>query len=207
MLGLCAGQSDLANACDILSKWDRRFDVDSRGAYLFVAFWDGAMAVRGKWAVPFDVADPVNTPRDLITEGEIGAKLLAALRAGVTRLASENIALDARWGDVQFAVRGDQRIAVHGAHGNLGVLNVQMSDKVTGGMVPRHGSSYIQVVSFDDNGPIADAILSYSQSTDPASPWFADQTRNYSTKTWTRLPFTPAQVRAATIGPSMRIRE
>jgi acyl-homoserine-lactone acylase len=207
VLGLCAGQADLAEACEVLTKWDRRFNVDSRGAYLFTAFWDGAMAIRGKWAVPFSVNDPVNTPRDLISDGEIGVKLLAALRAGVTRLAAENIALDARWGDVQFAVRGTQRIPVHGAHGNLGVLNVQMSDKVTGGMVPRHGSSYIQVVSFDETGPIADAILSYSQSTDPASPWFADQTRAYSTKTWTRLPFTSAQVQAAAVGDALRLRE
>ena len=207
VLALCAGQADLVAACETLAKWDRRFDIDSRGAYLFVAFWDGAMAVRGKWAVPFNVNDPVNTPRDLITEGEIGAKLLAALRAGVTRLATENIAIDARWGDVQFAVRGTERIAIHGAHGNLGVLNVQMSDKVTGGLVPRHGTSYVQVVSFDETGVIADANLSYSQSTDPASPWYGDQTRNYSTKTWTRLPFTPAQVRAAAVGAAVRLRE
>jgi acyl-homoserine-lactone acylase len=207
VLALCAGQADLAAACEILSKWDRRFDVDSKGAYLFVAFWDGAMAIRGKWAVPFDVNDPVNTPRDLITSGEIGIKLLAALRAGVARLGTENIALDARWGDVQFAIRGEERIPIHGAHGNLGVLNAQMSDKVTGGMVPRHGSSYIQVVSFDETGPIADAILSYSQSTDPASPYYADQTRNYATKTWTRLPFTSEQIAAAAVGAKVAISE
>jgi acyl-homoserine-lactone acylase len=207
MLALCADQADLAPACEALTKWDRRFNVDSRGAYLFVAFWDGAMAIPGKWAVPFDVADPVHTPRDLVTSGETGAKLLAALRSGVARLAAENIALDARWGDLQFTVRGDERIPIHGAHGNLGVLNVQMSDKVTGGIVPRHGSSYIQVVSFDEAGPIADAILSYSQSTDPASPWYADQTRDYSTKTWNRLPFTPSQVETARVGDVVRIRE
>ena len=207
VLALCVGQTDLAAACEVLSKWDRRFDVDSRGTYLFVAFWDNAMAISGKWAVPFDVNDPVNTPRDLITSGEIGTKLLSALRAGVARLGGENIPLDARWGDVQFAQRGVDRIAIHGAHGNLGVLNVQMSDKITGGLVPRHGSSYIQVVSFDETGPIADAILSYSQSTDPASPWYADQTRDYSSKTWNRLPFTPAQVRASAIGTAILLRE
>jgi acyl-homoserine-lactone acylase len=207
VLTLCAREADLARACAVLQAWDRRFDVDSRGAYLFVAFWDGAMAIRGKWAIPFDVADPVNTPRDLITDGEVGTKLMAALRAGVARLGSENIALDARWGDVQFAVRGEARIPIHGAHGNLGVLNVQQSDKVTGGIVPRHGSSYIQVVSFDDTGPIADAILSYSQSTDPASPFYADQTRNYATKTWTRLPFSPVQVQTEQLSAPIVLRE
>jgi acyl-homoserine-lactone acylase len=207
VLSLCTGQADLATACEILGKWDRRFDVDSRGAYLFVAFWDGAMAIPNKWAVPFDVADPVNTPRDLITDGEVGTKLLAALRAGVTRLAAENIALDARWGDVQVAMRGDVRIPIHGAHGNLGVLNVQIATKIPGGLTPVHGTSYVQVVSFDDTGPVADAILSYSQSTDPASPYFGDQTRAYASKTWNRLPFTPTQVRASAIGAPLRVRE
>jgi acyl-homoserine-lactone acylase len=207
ILTLCAGQADLATACEILSKWDRRFDVDSRGAYLFVAFWDGAMAIPNKWAVPFDVNDPVNTPRDLITEGDIGTKLLTALRAGVARLGTENIALDARWGDVQFVMRGAERIGVHGAHGNLGVLNVQQSDKVTGGLTPRHGTSYVQIVSFDDTGPIADALLSYSQSTDPASPFYADQTHDYSSKNWNRLPFTQTQIQAAAIGTAIAIRE
>jgi acyl-homoserine-lactone acylase len=207
VLALCTGQADLAAACETLSKWDRRFDIDSRGAYLFVAFWDGAIAIPNKWAIPFDVADPVNTPRDLITTGEVGTKLLAALRAGVTRLGAENIALDARWGDVQIAIRGDARIPIHGAHGNLGVLNVQMATKIPGGLTPVHGTSYVQVVSFDDTGPIADAILSYSQSTDPASPFYGDQTRAYATKTWNRLPFTPAQVRANAVGAPLRIRE
>jgi acyl-homoserine-lactone acylase len=207
VLALCTGQADLAAACETLSKWDRRFDIDSRGAYLFVAFWDGAIAIPNKWAIPFDVADPVNTPRDLITTGEVGTKFLAALRAGVTRLGAENIALDARWGDVQIAIRGDARIPIHGAHGNLGVLNVQMATKIPGGLTPVHGTSYVQVVSFDDTGPIADAILSYSQSTDPASPFYGDQTRAYATKTWNRLPFTPAQVRANAVGAPLRIRE
>jgi acyl-homoserine-lactone acylase len=207
VIALCTGQADLVTACEALRKWDRRFDVDSRGAYLFMAFWDIAAGIRGKWAIPFDVNDPVNTPRDLITDGEIGTKLIAALRSAAARLELERIALDARWGDVQFAVRRTERIAIHGAHGNLGVLNVQMSDKVSGGLVPRHGSSYIQVVSFDETGPVADAILSYSQSTDPASPWYADQTRDYSTKTWNRLPFTPAQVQAAAVGVALQLRE
>ena len=38
-------------------------------------------------------------------------------------------------------------------------------------------------------GPVADALLSYSQSTDPASPHYADQTRTFSAKRWHRLPF------------------
>lgn len=194
LLALCRGQSDLTAACAALGKWDRRYNLDSRGGYLFAAFWEALRTPQ--WAVPFDKADPVHTPRDLVTSGAAGEKLLTALRSAVARLSKEGIALDSRWGDVQFAVRGTEHIPIHGAAGSLGVLNVQQSDVVAGGLVPKHGTSYIQVVGFDAAGPVADALLSYSQSTDPASPYYADQTRAFSAKKWHRLPFTPAQIAA-----------
>ena len=194
LLALCRGQDDLKAACAALAGWDRHFDLDSRGAYLFAAFWDAVKSPQ--WAVPFAKGDPVHTPRDLVTSGAPGEKLVTALRAAVARLGKEGIALDARWGDVQFAVRGADHIPIHGAAGTLGVLNVQQSDVVPGGLVPKHGTSYIQVVGFDAAGPVADALLSYSQSTDPASPYYADQTRAFSAKSWHRLPFTPAQIAA-----------
>jgi acyl-homoserine-lactone acylase len=75
------------------------------------------------------------------------------------------------------------------------------------GLVPVHGSSYVQVVSFDARGPVADALLSYSQSTDPASPHSQDQTRAFSEKRWHRLPFTPAEISRAALAPARRLRE
>jgi acyl-homoserine-lactone acylase len=74
-------------------------------------------------------------------------------------------------------------------------------------LTPFHGSSYIQVVGFTDRGVEADALLSYSQSTDPASPHSEDQTRAFSDKRWHRLPFTAAEIRRAALGPARRLRE
>src|SRR3546814_3700011 len=39
-----------------------------------------------------------------------------------------------------------------------------------GHMIPTLGTSYIQIVGFDDDGPVARALLAYSESSDPASP-------------------------------------
>lgn len=207
LIQFCRGTPDLSEACGVLSRWDRRFELDSRGAYLFATFWDAARTLPKLWAVPFDAADPVNTPRSLVTTGDNEAKLLATLRGAVEKIKKGGIALDARWGDVQFAVRGKDRIPVHGANHPLGVLNMQRSKAVPGGLVPEHGTSYIQVVSFDATGPVADALLSYSQSTDPASPHYADQTRAFSTKSWHRLPFTVAEVERQKTGVAVRIAE
>ncbi len=206
LLALCAGK-DVAEACAALAKWDGRFELESRAAYLFDRFWMKAGRLPGIWAVPFDAKDPVNTPRDLVTGGETGAKLIAALKAAADEVTKAGIALDARWGDVQYARRGADRIPVHGGDGQLGVLNVQIAEPAPGGVTPRHGSSYVQIVGFDDAGPVADTILSYSQSPDPQSPWYGDQTRMYSDKRWVRFPFTPAQIAAKKVGETVTIRE
>ena len=207
LLAACHGRAEVAAACTALAGWDRRYDLDSRGAYLFATFWEGVRTMPGLWAVPFDKADPVHTPRDFLATGAQGDKVIAALKAAADKLAKDGIALDARWGDVQFAVRGADHIPIHGASGQLGVLNVQQSDPIMGGIVPKHGSSYVQIVGFDATGPVADALLSYSQSTDPASPYYADQTRAFSVKKWHRLPFTPAQIAADGGKKTLRINE
>ncbi|CAN5894921.1 hypothetical protein BH11PSE1_BH11PSE1_21140 [soil metagenome] len=184
----------LADACTVLAQWDRRMNLESRGAHLFVEFWRKAERIPGLWATPFDATDPVHTPRGL--NDTAAAKLKTALADAIELLAANGVALDAPWGEVQYAVRGDQKIPVHGGEGGDGVLNAQQSAWVGSGLVPFHGSSYIQVVTFDAKGPVADAILTYDQSTDPASPHYADQSRLHAQKGWVRLPFSPAEIAA-----------
>ena len=209
LLALCTrAEGAAARGCAALAKWDQRYDSDSRGARLFRAFWPQAEKIKGLWAVPFDPAHPVTTPRDLATEGETGTQLLEALAATVTTMEEAGQALDARWGDEQLVMAGNAAIPIHGGPGTLGILNMQESDAAANGkLVPRHGTSYIQIVGFDDKGPVADAILSYSQSTNPASPHAADQTRAYAEKRWHRLPFHREEIRAQAISKPLRIRE
>jgi len=207
VLTVCAAQAEAPRGCAALAGWDRRYEAASKGAALFRAFWAKAARIPGLWAVPFDPADPVGTPRDLNTAA-IGDKLLAALGDAVTELDTAGIALDAEWGSVQQWRAGGQRIAIHGGPGTAGVLNYQDARPAPGGgLVPVHGTSYIQIVGFDDAGPVADALLSYSQSTDPASAHFTDQTIAYAAKAWHRLPFHAADIAAQTIAPAQEIAE
>lgn len=59
-----------------------------------------------------------------------------------------------------------------------------------------YGSSYMQVVGFDDRGPVAQALLTYGQSSDPASPRAYDQLALFAAKRWQPLPFHPADMAA-----------
>ena len=58
------------------------------------------------------------------------------------------------------------------------------------------GISWHFGLEFDDAGPVAYGLLSYSQSTDPASAWFNDQSQRYSQKDYRQLVFTEADIAA-----------
>lgn len=208
LLELCKRPSAPADACAALSKWDRKAEIDSRGALLFNSFWLKLWAKPELWNVPYNPDDLAHTPRDLKTEGKSGDDVLALLSAAAEDIKKGGMALDAPLGDVQFTLRGTERIPVSGLQ-DAGVLNITRGRPVPGGILVLHGSSYIQSVTFDEKGPIAKAMLTYSQATDPASPYYADQTREFSksNKVLHRFPFSEAEIAADAVGAPITLRQ
>jgi acyl-homoserine-lactone acylase len=204
ILAICTPDPALAAPCAALRGWDREAELDSRGAVLFFAFLRNLQG-GDLWQAPFDPANPVETPHTLKPGAAEAIK--RALAAAAQELATAGIALDAPLGAVQSVPRASGRIPIHGGPQSAGILNMMQSRPEGANLTPIHGSSYMQVVSFTERGVEADALLSYSQSTDPASPHSEDQTRAFSEKRWHRLPFTAAEVRRAAIGPARRLRE
>ncbi|MBN8842208.1 MAG: penicillin acylase family protein [Sphingomonadales bacterium] len=189
---------DMANACDILAGWDRTNNLSSRGAPLFNEFWLRVNATPDLFATPFDPADAVNTPRDLnVGNPDVVKALVGALRDAVQSLTSHGFAIDASLGEMQTVTRNGKVIPISGGSGVDGVLNVMRNQGLTrDGYAPVHGTSYVQIVSFDDDGPIADGILAYDQSSDPQSPYYSMQTELFARGQFYRLPFTAAQIAA-----------
>lgn len=186
----------LEKACAILSKWDKRENLESVGAVIWREFWSRAKKLP-LWAVPFDASDPVNTPRDLTTDPAVLEQIYAALADAVTELDKQQVPLDAPLGSLQFAVRGDRHIPVHGGSGDEGVYNLQASSLKDGHYEPIHGSSYMQTVTWDEDfNPQAEALLSYSQSSQSDNAHYGDQTELYSQKKFVKLPFSEAQIKA-----------
>ena len=68
-----------------------------------------------------------------------------------------------------------------------------------------YGTSYVQTVTFDAKGPVAQAILAYGQSTNPASPHANDQMREFSAKRWHTLPFHRDDAVKARVGEPLRL--
>lgn len=194
----CSGVSGaLAEACAALAGWDLSNNRDSRGGHLWREFWQEASGSFGFWRTPFSVDDPVNTPRDINAGSNAVSR---SLEAAVDRVQASGFAFDARLGDIQRSGVTDRPIEIFGGLGNQeGAFTIASSNRLnSNGYRVRFGNSYIHVVGWTRDGdawlPEADGFVTYSQSTDPASPYFDDFTRAYSEKNWHRFPFSPQEI-------------
>jgi acyl-homoserine-lactone acylase len=193
---------DVREACGVLAAWDRTANTGSRGALLFDRLWR-KLPTAQLWKVPFSAADPLGTPNTLDT----GAPAFtAALADTVTELRAAGIALNSPLGEHQFVVRNGKRIPVPGGTESLGVWNkVEPVWNPAGGGYTEvtTGSSYIQAVGWDGGRcPVARTLLTYSQSSNPNSPHFSDQTRLFSAERWVTSRFCEKDILSS---PALRV--
>lgn len=216
---------NLGPACDALSGWDGTFNLSSSGAHVFREF-AFQFSRNPQWEVPFDPAQPVATPMGLL-DNEVTLQQLAT---GINFINQAGIDLDATLGEVQFVEKSTAagepsgiRLPWGGAHNAEGGFNVfDVSRGNNGTELARHtypvldsttrmsaegqgyhlssGSSWIMVVSFTEDGPVARGLLTYSQANSTISEHFNDQTELYSTQPTLRpLRFTEADIAEALV--------
>ncbi|MBL8271729.1 penicillin acylase family protein [Steroidobacter sp.] len=182
---------DAQQACAIIRGWDGYANVDSTGFPLARAWMVNLSRHNEIWATPFSASDPVNTPRGIkISDPAVLRTAREALANAVLELRTKGVDASRPWGEIQFIERNGRRIPVPGG----AVYNAISGTMADGAVRVRAGSSYIQIVSFEADGPRAEALLTYSQSTDPASAHFADQAPLFAESKWQTLPFTDAQI-------------
>ncbi|MFF4185054.1 penicillin acylase family protein [Streptomyces sp. NPDC001691] len=197
---------NVSEACPILAAWkDHKYSAGSRGSWLFENYWaylqNGQAIEKLPWKVPFDAKDPVHTPNSL-DPGNSAVR--DALARAVLALRNAGIPLNAQLSDVQKVTRNGEQIPIHGSISELGVLNVVTPGMVDGKLDIVFGSSFIQQVLFTADGPPqASSILTYSQSADPSSPHFADQTKLFSAGQWVTERYTEDQIAAS---PELQIK-
>lgn len=206
-LPVCREATDeaLRAGCAVLTAWDRRDNLDSRGEQVFREWWRAARKIDGVWRRPFDPANPMDTPAGLATDdARVRTELLQALAKAIETVRAAGFALDAPLGEVQVYTTKHGPVGLHGGPEFEGVLNkVEAAGPDTlasGGYRIDFGSSYIQTVTFDDRGPVAEAIMVYGQSSDPDSPLSFDQLPLYTGKRWMRLPFHAEDVSRERVG-------
>jgi acyl-homoserine-lactone acylase len=200
----------LAPLCASLKAWDRRVNLDSGLGFVhFQNVMGPLQQIPDIWRVAFDPKDPQHTPRGLAIERPDVAKAIrAAMLASVEQVKTLGLKADSRWGDIQVVSSGGQQTPIHGGPGTLGVYNaIQSVPRTDGKREVVSGTSYLQVVTFDDKGPQAQGLLAFSLSSDPASKYSRDQTLAFSKKQLSVLPFTEQQITSDPQFQAQTIRE
>ncbi len=195
-----AGPFDTEAACSALRLWDGAAGLDSVGFPVWKEFWGNLLRQPfNYWTVPFDPRDPVDTPRGLNTS-RIGVQ--RALRDAQARIRNAGLSFTEPLREQQHAGVNDPAIPIFGAGGSIGAFTIaedterEMDPDTLGpeGYRIDFGNSYIQIVTWDESGVRAEGFLTYSQSTDPANPHYADFTEAYSRKLWHRFPFHQSEI-------------
>ena len=192
------------DACTVLKAWDKAHAPLSSGAPLFYELYAalGELKSPSFWSVPFQPSDPLETPR-----GHAGtAEALAKLETLVASTQFDSPAKRrARPADVQVLSRPEGPLSIPGGRYTFNNWRGQKTQVAPGSFIytgdPKtnagaYGNSYMQFVTWDDTGPVAEGILTYSQSSNPAHANFSDQTRKYAAGEWVKLPYTEAQIKA-----------
>ncbi|MBD8560903.1 bifunctional acylase PvdQ [Pseudomonas lactis] len=189
---LGADAAALQPLCTSLKSWDQRANLDSGvGLVHFINLMQHLQQIPDAWRVAFDPAHPLTTPSGLAIDRAPVAK---ALREAMLASSAEVGKLgQTRWGDIQVS----GQTPIHGGPQELGIYNaMQTVPRADGKREVVSGTSYLQIVTFDDKGPNAVGVLAFSESSNPASAYSKDQTQAFSEKKLRPLPFTEAQIKA-----------
>lgn len=201
--------TNVSEACGVLAAWDKSENLDSAGAPLWRAFMiklGQDVASADRYTVPFDVNDPVHTPRGL---NVANAAVVNALPAAVNYLASKNIPLNSSWRTNQYVTKNGEKIPIPGGAGGHGVFNVISAiENETTGIYDSvvHGSSFVIAASLTGaKCPPVKTILTYSQAaTNEKSKHFADQTKLFSQGKWVNDRFCVGQQKKS---PGLKVKK
>lgn len=207
--------SEFERACVAMQQWDRTASTQAGLGWLYFQGFAKPFIQAGQgWRQPFDPRDPLHTPNGIDWHSPAVAHAVAErLRKAMAQVDALKLPADVTWGQLQAVERPGpeqpgQRIPIPGGDGHLGVYNaIQSVPQADGRLKVVSGSSYIQLVGFDDQGPVAQGLLAFSQSSDPASRHAADQTELFSRQAWQPLPFTEQQIDADPHLEVLRLKE
>lgn len=215
---LSGSQVDITPACSALAQWDGTARTDQVGPpvwreLLGSGFFDtdDLLDAGGLFTVPFDADDPIDTPTGLNTQGD----LLAAMARAQQNLAEAGLQVDATLGQVQFMRKDGRDLPVPGGQfiegtiaiaeyssGNATLLPVEShgevvnsdTDLTVDGYQMNYGNSFVLTVELTEAGVQAGAVMTYSQSDDPSSPHFDDQTALYEDGSFRPVRYTEEEI-------------
>ena len=196
LLEAASSSSDplVKQAAAVLSAWNHHDDNDARGALLFET-WAGKFAgpqfsSDKNYQSPWNMSDPLGTPKGLKDPQQAVAMLADAARDTIAKYG----ALDRPFGEVSRFHIADVNVPGNGGFGNTGIFRViTWSPLAHGERNPIHGETFIALVEFSDHAK-AVGIITYGESSQPASPHRGDQLSLLSEKKFRTFWRTPSEL-------------
>lgn len=185
-------------AAEVLRRWDNTTAPDSRGAVLFSTWWQRYTEGRNAdsmFAAPWDMNDPVRTPRGI----RDATRAVEAFTWAVDETVRRHGAADVAWGTVHRVRVGGFDEPVGGCSGALGCFRVlNFRTEPDGKRAVTGGDGWVIGVEFTDV-PRAFSVLAYGQSNKPGHPHNGDQGRLFARGEYKRVAFTEAEIEAQVI--------
>jgi acyl-homoserine-lactone acylase len=198
---------DLTPAYQALAAWDRADTLESCGSALFAEFIselevtptvDLVLASR-YWRVPFSADDPIATPRGFVPSDETRQAMARAL----WRFQSAHVPIDAPLSAVRSVTRAGRRLPISGSYFGYHLTRPSEFTPAKGVTELRNGDGYMHVVHLQPGRVHGRFLVTFSQSTNPQSPHFADMTEVYSRESLADIFFYDVDIAAAQVGATL----
>ena len=192
------GDTALAGAIVLLTRWDNSAGPDAQGAVLFESWW--RRYIQGprdqpRYAVAWSKDDPTGTPRGLADT----ARALRSLRAAMADVRRRYGRLEVPWGEIHRVRIAGKDLPVGGCGGDLGCIRVlNFAEEPDGKLAVRGGDGWILAVEFGEQ-PRALSVLGYSESQLEGSPWRGDQAELFAKGELKRVAFLAKDVDAQAV--------
>jgi len=177
LLKAAAGSADkrVVDAVEVLKKWDRKADPESRGAVLFAEWWDN----RGNLAaIPWSNEEPVSTPRGI----KDPSKAVEILAQAAENVKKKYGAIDVTIGEIYRLRINGYDFPSNGGPDHYGILRAMYyAPDSDGKMKAVAGDTYYAVTEFGSKVRSV-VLLSYGNSTRPGNKHSGDQLQMMSEK-------------------------
>lgn len=196
---------EIAQAAELLARWDNTVAPESRGGVLFESWWTHYMRALTAGATPgaevallrerWTPARPLQTPRGLANAQAAAAAFTRAVEETKKRFGAWDVA----WGEVHRVRHGTVDVPVGGCTGALGCFRVLWFDDAPDGKRSvAGGDGWVLAVEFGRQ-PRAYSVLGYGQSAKPASPHHADQAAMFARGELKPVALSEAAIAAQTV--------
>ena len=161
----------------VLQQWDKATNVDSRGAVLFIKWYEKIR--QNMFTIPWSLDKPVTTP-DGLKDPKQAVELLTVAAKEIEKMYG---ALDIAWGEVYRFKIGEYDYPANGGPGHFGIFRTMyfQPNKQNNKNYAYFGDSYVAVTEFGEKIK-AQVLLSYGNATQPGSKHIGDQLKLLSEK-------------------------